>query len=65
MNPSLQTRGPAPRRNSVVAAVLLTVLTLGFYVPTWFIRRRRWLDRNGCATFSEQWTAMTETTPAA
>lgn len=45
MNRSLQPGESAPRRNSVVVAILLTFLTLGLYVPIWFIRRRRWLDR--------------------
>ena len=36
---------PVPlRRRSVIAMVMLTVLTLGFYYPIWFLRRRRGLN---------------------
>ncbi len=45
MSMSLASGEPVPRRSSLVVVILLTVLTLGFYVPFWFLRRRRWLNR--------------------
>lgn len=32
-------------RNSLLVDVVLTFITLGFYVPIWFLLRRRWLNR--------------------
>lgn len=36
---------PVVRKNSVVLVIILTLVTLGLYVPIWFLRRQRWLDR--------------------
>lgn len=45
MSTSLASREPAPMRGSLVAVIILTFLTFGFYIPFWFLRRRRWLNR--------------------
>jgi uncharacterized protein DUF4234 len=34
----------ALRRRSVIQMIILTVVTLGFYYPIWFLRRRRGLN---------------------
>src|SRR5215831_1598986 len=48
-------RSTALKRRSVVLMILLTVVTLGFYYPVWFLRRRAALNSLDSPRKLEAW----------
>ena len=44
MNTSKSSAGVALKRSSVIAVVLLSLLTGGFYTAIWYLRRRKGLE---------------------